>query len=382
MKIGPFGALFLVIGGLLTIAALVIPQWSAPPIEAEQTGYRGTAMAYIGDREVNEALQEVNVAPAPPYPYDPDATDPLSGDFYENVQVLRDVPTAEFNRMMLAITEWIVPEEYRNNPENAGGCNYCHNPANLASDEVYTKNVARTMLVMTRHINANWQDHVGGTGVTCYTCHRGAAVPANIWYEDPDASGMGGFIGTDGPGQNRGGVEANGYASLPYDPFTPYLLEDPQRIRVLDEVMITAEKGASIQETEQTYALMMHMSTSLGVNCTHCHNSRSVAVWEASTPMRATSWYALQMVPDINASYILPTADWLPEHRKGPTGQPFSVNCATCHNGVNKPLYGAPMAQDWPYLQSPPSAYWPARGSDEASLTPAERLRAATSEAG
>jgi photosynthetic reaction center cytochrome c subunit len=28
------------------------------------------------------------------------------------------------------------------------------------------------------------------------------------------------------------------------------------------------------------------------------------------------------------------------------------VACATCHQGVNKPLYGAPMAKNWPGLQA------------------------------
>ena len=74
---------------------------------------------------------------------------------------------------MAAMTEWVAPEE---------GCNYCHVAENLASDDIYTKVVSRRMLQMTQHINANWNDHVGETGVTCYTCHRGNNVPAEIWF--------------------------------------------------------------------------------------------------------------------------------------------------------------------------------------------------------
>jgi len=32
---------------------------------------------------------------------------------------------------------------------------------------------------------------------------------------------------------------------------------------------------SSIKQTEWTYSLMIHMSESLGVNCTYCHNHGS-----------------------------------------------------------------------------------------------------------
>lgn len=353
MKIGVGAITAAGIAAVFTLLMLVRTEWSFPPIDAEQSGFRGTAMVQVADRVRSQELRDAQTAPEEPYPFfEPDPSEPLSGEFYENIQVLNDVPASEFNRMMLAITEWVVPEDYRNNPENGGGCNYCHNPANLASDEVYTKNVARTMLVMTRNINANWSEHVAPAGVNCHTCHRGNAIPEYYWVEEPEPSGA---------------VSASaGYSSLSADPFTAYFLDEPQPIRVADEDMIVPDKGASIAMTEHTYALMMHMSTSLGVNCSYCHNSRAFAEWNQSNPMRATAWFGLQMVPDINASYILPTADWLPENRKGPTGQPFSVNCTTCHQGVNKPLNGMPMAENWPYLQTASPVFWPAR--DQASI--------------
>jgi photosynthetic reaction center cytochrome c subunit len=31
-------------------------------------------------------------------------------------------------------------------------------------------------------------------------------------------------------------------------------------------------------------------------------------------------------------------------------GDVLKVNCATCHQGANKPLLGAPMARDYPEL--------------------------------
>jgi photosynthetic reaction center cytochrome c subunit len=73
---------------------------------------------------------------------------------------------------MTAMSSWIAPEQ---------SCEYCHNLANFAEDSKYTKVVARRMIQMTQHVNTNYRAHVGQTGVTCYTCHRGNAVPAVTW---------------------------------------------------------------------------------------------------------------------------------------------------------------------------------------------------------
>ena len=90
-----------------------------------------------------------------------------AGKTYQNVQVLGYASTDDFNRIMLSMNAWIGTGEQ--------GCNYCHNPENMASDEKYTKVVARRMLQMTQNINNNWTQHVHATGVTCWTCHRGNA---------------------------------------------------------------------------------------------------------------------------------------------------------------------------------------------------------------
>jgi photosynthetic reaction center cytochrome c subunit len=42
-----------------------------------------------------------------------------------------------------------------------------------------------------------------------------------------------------------------------------------------------------------------------------------------------------------------------PDNRKGPQGDVLKVNCATCHNGINKPLYGFSMAKEYPELSVP-----------------------------
>ena len=37
------------------------------------------------------------------------------------------------------------------------------------------------MIQMTQAINTDYATHVKGTGVTCWTCHRGNAIPVNYW---------------------------------------------------------------------------------------------------------------------------------------------------------------------------------------------------------
>ena len=49
------------------------------------------------------------------------------------------------------------------------------------------------------------------------------------------------------------------------------------------------------------------------------------------------------MVRDLNTNYLAPLAGVFPANRLGPTGDALKVNCATCHQGVYKPLFGASM---------------------------------------
>ena len=92
------------------------------------------------------------------------------------------------------------------------------------------------------------------------------------------------------------------------------------------------------------------MSRSLGANCTFCHNSRAFSSWEQSTPQRVQAWYGIQMLKDVNTNFMTPLAYTFPDHRKGQGGDVAKANCATCHQGVNKPLYGKSMLQDYPFL--------------------------------
>jgi photosynthetic reaction center cytochrome c subunit len=322
---------------LLTCAMFLTAGWHHPPVLEVQTGYRGTGMDQLTSPVDDALLKLANSLP--------DKIDKASPDgdkaavVYKNVQVLTDLSVDQFNRVMLAITEWVAPQQ---------GCSYCHNVENLADDGLYTKKVARRMLQMTRHINVDWKQHVAATGVTCYTCHRGMPVPANIWFNNQHTPHASGFAAADsGMGHP---ATANGSTALPFDPLS-HSLEGKEAIRVVSkDPLPVAGKGASIQAAEQTYALMINISESLGVNCTFCHNSRDFAQWADSTPQRLIAWHGIQMVRDLNATFLDPLKEALPPNRLGPHGDGPKLDCATCHQGVSKPLFGVSLAKDYPEL--------------------------------
>lgn len=326
---------------LLVIAGAFTVGWESPPMKTVQYGFRGLGMEQVVNPRTERELRSYVEAEMPEAEDEADPDGPRASSEYKNVKVLGDLSVEEFNRTMAAITEWVSPEE---------GCGYCHNLQNLASDEKYTKVVARQMIEMTRHINGNWKAHVADTGVTCYTCHRGNPVPANIWF-NIDGERTSGYAAS--PMNQNIAASSVGVTSLPYDFFGKFLEKpDAQGIRVVgaNALPIVGASGQTIQATEATYALMMHISQSLGVNCTFCHNSRAFSKWDESSKSRVTAWHGLQMVRDLNNKHLVPLTGVFPPERLGPGGDVPKLNCATCHAGVNKPLYGASMLEDYPEL--------------------------------
>lgn len=327
------------IAAAATLLPLLLAGCELGPKQSQQTGYRGTGLEQIVDvRHVAKAA----AIPAPPYPLPPDGGMRAS-EAYQNVRVLNDLSADRFNHLMASITQWVAPPEQ--------GCTYCHNPENMASDEKYTKVVARRMLQMTRGINARWSAHVQQTGVTCWTCHRGNAIPAFRWSEGERVMDPGTIRGNK-RGQNT--PDANvGYASLPNDPFEHYLRGGNQ-IRVAgNSAYPQPNHVVSIKGAEASYGLMMHISYALGVNCTYCHNTQSFRSWTLSRAQRATAYYGIRMVRNINDAYVAPLAPVLPADQKGPHGDSYKVNCTTCHQGLSKPLGGVSMLADYPELKGP-----------------------------
>ncbi len=330
-----------VIASLLTIAMLFTAGWVRPPILSTQVGFRGLAMNQLTTPAARSKLELANALPEAVPPAEPGG--PLAVDTYKNVKVLTDLTTVQFNTLMAAITTWVAPNE---------GCGYCHNTDNLADDGIYAKTVARRMIQMTRHVNKDWKAHVANTGVVCWTCHRGNPVPANVWTNGMGWPQAGGFATTNyGMGHPDA---ANGSTAMTQDPYTA--LNDKSVIRVQATKALPANSnGASIFATEQTYSLMIAMSQGLGVNCVFCHNSREFGQWPESTPQRLTAWHGIQMVRDLNGAYLDPLKTVLPASRLGPLGDAPKLNCATCHQGANKPLLGVSLAKDYPELGGTPA---------------------------
>lgn len=321
---------------IAALAGVVLAGCERPPVDSVQRGWRGSGMLQVyNPRTVADQIpgnQVPAALPAAP------AEGPKAKDIYQNVKLLGDLNVAQFTRLMTAMTSWVAPQE---------GCAYCHNLQNLADDGKYTKVVARQMIAMTQQVNAQWKPHVAETGVTCYTCHRGNHIPQQVWFKRPPQDLKSNFIG-DQAEQNLASPSV-GLASLPYDPFTPYLLED-KPIRVYGTTALPTGNRSSIKQAEFTYSLMEHMSVALGVNCTYCHNSRTFGDWQESTPQRVTAWHGIRMARMLNNEHMVPLTASFPASRKGPTGDVAKVNCSTCHQGAYKPLYGAQMAKDYPEL--------------------------------
>jgi photosynthetic reaction center cytochrome c subunit len=326
----------------LTLAACEIG-----PKQSQQLGPRGPAMEQVTNLNL---VKPAALPPASAYALT-SRDGQKAREVYPELQVLGDISVDEFGLLMANMTAWVVPADA---PPEQAGCNYCHNPENMASYEKYTKTVSLSMLKMTQNINVNWQSHVKQTGVTCYTCHRGKGVPEYSWSlkEQPVSRGMTGYRA----GQNEP-LAVVGYSSLPNDPNGTFFLE-PREIRVnSDTIHPTSANMTGTKDAELTYGLMMRVSGALGVNCTFCHNSQNFGEWSHSRVQKQTAWYGIRMVRQANSDYIQPLASvfpakgWDNQARLGPLGDPLKVNCQTCHQGYSKPLGGVSMLADNPSLR-------------------------------
>lgn len=313
------------VASLLTLVALGAcknyPEVLKPgPKDIAQHGFRGVAMEtnYDPDDVAKTAAYNQAPKPLPPAPPGPPGQ-------YKNVQVLTNISAAEFGRTMTAMSSWVAG--------GAGNCAYCHNTANFATDSypdgrlIYTKLVSRMMLRMTRRVNSDYTNHVGGTGVTCYTCHRGQPLPNGLWFYSDENQIL-----------------------------RHYLDRDDIRVQshTVEPLPGEAANRTAIRQTYNTYALMITQSKALGVNCTYCHNSRNFASWEQSTPKRVVALYGTTMVRDLNTNYLNPLQPVYPRSRLGEHGDAPKLQCVTCHNGIYKPLYGAKMVKDYPALWGAP----------------------------
>ena len=349
-----FGPAILVgaLGGAIFVAAMVVT-WGQPSAgTAMQTGPRGTGMSvheFNADRLTPDPTIEAYYTEEP---YVPEGGEPLAKDIYDNVQVLGDLTEDNFNRLMLAMTQWVAPEE---------GCAYCHGDVDIedyGSDYQYTKVVSRRMIQMTQNINENWDGHVNANkevGVNCYTCHRGENVPSEIWFNiTPATEATSGWASV----QNRA-TSLSQSTSLPSNAIEVYLTDYDSQVNVHDlESRVAGVPGITedvqtIQKTEMTYSLMNYFSNSLGVNCVFCHNSRAFYDGSQNTPQWGTALLGRQMVIEMNQEYLIPLKTTYPENRLGPIfADAPKAACKTCHKGYQQPMQGMNAIADWPELAS------------------------------
>lgn len=325
-----------IVGGAVVVAALLVT-WGRPlPVEALQTGPRGTGMSvtdFVAVAEAPDPTVEGYTSSAPVAPATGART---AGQAYPDAEpLLADLSVENYDRLVAAMREWTGI------------------PTLFEGEENYQTVVARRMIQMVQNLNENWAGHVnisGRAGVNCYTCHRGQPVPSDVWYQvTPVTQSTAGWAAV----QNRV-TPLSAYTSLPSDALQHYLVE-ANVIAVHDlEPRVAGspsdEGYRTWQDTERTFSLMNYIDNSLGVNCVFCHNSRAFYDVGQVTPQWATAQLGIGMVQEMNNDYILPLQDVLPEERLGPMGDVPKAACRTCHKGYQRPMGGFDALTDWPEL--------------------------------
>jgi photosynthetic reaction center cytochrome c subunit len=199
-------------------------------------------------------------------------------------------------------------------------------------------------------------------------------VPAQIWFNETGPKRAGGASARS-DGHNAVSMQA-GLTSIDVNVLSRYLVGN-EPLRAGGAQALPANNPATIKQTENIFGLMIHMSESLGVNCTFCHNTRAHTQWEESPLQRTTAYHGIRMVRELNNKHVLPLAGTFPANRLGPTGDVAKVACATCHQGLNKPLGGAVMAKGFPGMLAVAAAPAPATSVPVAATTPVAAATAA-----
>lgn len=326
--------------GVAVITATALVVLGQPyATDSLQTGPRGTGMS-VPEFKADLAKPDPGIegflsttsAPVPPV-----GGEQIAGEARENVPPgLENLTVENYDRLLAAMRAWVGLPDLFDDPES------------------YQTAVGHVMIGMVKAINEEWDGHVnanGEVGVTCYTCHRGQPVPGDTWFKaTPVVLAAEGWAAV----QNRA-TSLSSFTSLPSDALEAYLL-NYETIGVHDlESRVAGIPGQDdypgIQHAERTYAFMNYISNSLGVNCTFCHNTRAFYDGAQVTPQWGTESLGIQMVQELNETYLVPLEGLLPEDRLGPMhADAPKVACKTCHKGYQRPLQGINVIADWPEL--------------------------------
>ena len=314
----------------LLMFGLLVPPWVLPyHVRSNAYGPAAGSMGVYNDVTKPAAPLQPEVDPIPPM-----GGEPLAGEVLTNVQVLGDLAASEFNRTMDAITQWVAPEE---------GCGYCHggDDLNFVTDN-RRKSIAREMLRMTRTINANWTNHVGAQGVTCFTCHQGQNIPRERWYLDtPIVPPRGGITGQPRAWDTDAKTIRQFFPNRPQRMFMLQGLPITGQVQE-NEALVDGENpyGHNLDYAEQVYIVMMQMSEGLGVNCTYCHQSRALRDWAQSPPTRLRGYSGLRMTTALNQHVFSRLGPLTNPMHLGKAGDPPKITCKSCHNGRQQPAGG------------------------------------------
>uniref|UniRef100_UPI004069926B Photosynthetic reaction center cytochrome c subunit n=1 Tax=Dinoroseobacter shibae (strain DSM 16493 / NCIMB 14021 / DFL 12) TaxID=398580 RepID=UPI004069926B len=326
-----------VAGGAVFAAALLVSMGQPLATDSMQTGPRGTGMSvpeFVSDLDTPDPTIEVFLASTSD-PVIPEEGAQTAGEAYENVDpVLADLTVENYDRLLAAMRSWTGIPDLLEDPDH------------------YQSKVAINMIQMNQTINEEWAGHVyanAEVGVTCFTCHRGQAVPSEVWYRiDPVTENTSGWASV----QNRA-TSLSQFTSLPSDALYQYLLNYEQiAVHDLESRVETLPGDPTWQNTERTYSLMNYFSNSLGRNCVFCHNSRAFYDPAQHTPQWATAMLGISMVQELNNEWIVPIGEaHLPPERLGPVYNDVpKLACKTCHKGYQQPLQGLNVVADWPEL--------------------------------
>ncbi|MEM7800462.1 MAG: photosynthetic reaction center cytochrome c subunit family protein [Chloroflexota bacterium] len=239
----------------------------------------------------------------------------------QNVEVLVGMNTSQIWGFMTAYVAGGLQQD----------CSYCHNLENFAQEDPgggYTeeqaarKANAKIHLKMVADLNKNWITQLGdiegknpsGAQIVCATCHLGQAQPVS-WENEQHA--------------------------VPDDYRLPLRDEDGNVGTVEDidrQLVVTGRQDISLNQVQYNQYTMYHMNESLGVGCTHCHNSRYFPSWEQ--PAKYYAYTMLQMNQHILANY-----------QESMGGQ--EPSCALCHKGQVRPPGAAVSAEILPDALTP-----------------------------
>lgn len=327
-----------IVGGVVVFVAIVASFGNPLSQISMQTGPRGTGMS-IPEYTADLAEPDPGIAEYLPRSAITEAeTGAVSAAALANVPpALEGIAEADYAELVVAMRSWTGIPDLMEDPEH------------------YQTQVAYNMVEMVQNLNDIWGGHTyanGEVGVTCYTCHRGQAVPSDIWFRiAPVTETTSGWAAV----QNRATIQSQ-YTSLPSDALEEYLLNGEQIVVHNLESRVEEwpyEDGVSTwQDTERTFSLMNYFSNSLGKNCLLCHNSRAFyAAAGEVTPQWATASLGIQMVLEMNNDYLEPLGELYPEDRLGPVyADAPKAACRTCHKGYQQPLQGLNVIGDWPEL--------------------------------